>query len=132
MNKRQFKKTMKNYRNKAKELLPTIEEKLNFFERKILADVYYDHLENGQDRYLITSGQRTLNLVCDSNNCPYVTEAIHKTWNYLKSEYRATDNEVNYSEKQVIAIDGILYLNIETETGESFDFYEHLYDCIKH
>lgn len=94
---------------------------VNSYELETFNDVVWDLVDNCNDtEYLWKSGETAMKYFVDPKNFDKIVKKLHEMWDNMKDEYLFENNK-GYSD--FIIIDGVKYIDENTEAGDSFELY---------
>lgn len=94
---------------------------VNSYEGQMFDDVVWDLVDSCNDNeYLWKSGETAMKYFVDPKNFDKIVKKLHEMWHDMKDEYLFENNR-DYP--NFIIIDGVKYIDENTEAGESYELY---------
>lgn len=94
---------------------------VNSYETQMFNDIVWDLIDNSNDsKALWETGGEAMKYFVDPENFDKIVKKLHEMWDNMKDEYLFENNK-GYSD--FIIIDGVKYIDENTEAGDSFELY---------
>ena len=116
-----YDKLINYYRTELNKVADKLALYVNSYERQMFNDVIWDLVGDCNDtKYLWESGEEAMKYFVNPKNFDKIIKKLHNMWDDMKDEYLFENNK-DYS--NFIVIDGVKYIDENTEAGESFELY---------